>query len=70
MTRINSNIDPKKLTDQHLMAEYRELPMVPAALRKSLRTQSVKTILSKIPKRYKLNSGHVLFFVDKFSKFL
>jgi deoxyribonuclease (pyrimidine dimer) len=65
MTRINSNLDPKKLTDQHLMAEYRELPMVVSSLRRSLRTQSVKAVLKKIPKRFTLNTGHVLFFVDK-----
>lgn len=64
MTRINT-IDPVLLTDQHMMAEYRELPMVCAALRRSLRTQSVERIRSKIPAQYTLNKGHVLFFYDK-----
>ena len=64
MTRINT-IDVKDLTDQHLMAEYRELPMVMAALRRSLKTQSINFILAKIPSTYTLNKGHVTFFYDK-----
>lgn len=64
MTRINT-IDPKFLTDQHLMAEYRELPMVLSALKRSLQTQSESTILKKIPSKFTLNTGHVLFFYDK-----
>lgn len=65
MTRINSNVDPKKLMDQHLMAEYRELPMVLASLRRSLKTQSEREVLKKIPPRFTLNRGHVLFFYNK-----
>ena len=64
MTRINV-ADPKFLVDQHLMAEYRELPMVHAALRRSLRTKSVKEVLERVPPRYTLNTGHVTFFYDK-----
>ncbi len=64
MTRINT-IDPKYLTDQHLMAEYRELPMVLSALKRSLQTQSESTVIKKIPGKFTLNSGHVLFFYDK-----
>lgn len=65
MTRINSDIDPKQLMDQHLMAEYRELPMVIASLKRSLTTQSEREILKKIPPRFTLNKGHVLFFYNK-----
>ena len=61
MTRINL-IDPKLLTDQHLMAEYRELPMVHAALRKSL--SSAKGVFG-IPKKFTLGTGHVKFFYNK-----
>lgn len=64
MTRINI-IDPAVLADQHLMAEYREIFMVPASLRRSLRTKSVDAVLASIPKKYTLNKGHVLFFYDK-----
>jgi deoxyribonuclease (pyrimidine dimer) len=65
MTRINV-IDPKYLTDQHLMAEYRELPMVMSSLRRSLAS---KTGLKKIPEQYTLNTGHVSFFYPR-GKFL
>ena len=61
MTRINV-IDPNDLTDQHLMAEYRELPMIMGSLRRSLKA---KKGLPKIPEKYTLNKGHVTFFYDK-----
>jgi deoxyribonuclease (pyrimidine dimer) len=61
MTRINANIAPTKLLDQHLMAEYRESPMVYAALRRSIK--SGKPL--NIPKKFTLNTGHVSFFYDK-----
>lgn len=65
MTRINV-IDPNDLTDQHLMAEYRELPMIMGSLRRSLKS---KKGLPKIPPKYTLNAGHVTFFYNK-GKFL
>jgi len=68
MTRINL-VQVEKLADQHLMAEWREIKMIPAALRRSLRTRKVSDILKDIPVRYTLNKGHVTFFFDKM-KFL
>ena len=65
MTRINTDLDPKKLTDQHLMAEYRELTMVHGSLRRSLKSKSLSTLLKSIPKQFTLNKGHVTFFYDK-----
>ena len=64
MTRINL-VSPEELTDQHLMAEWREIKMVPAALRRSLRTQTVQTVFKKIPREFTLNKGHVTFFYNK-----
>ena len=63
MTRINI-IPVEELMDQHLIAEYREITMVPASL---ARTLSSKKGLDykKIPKSYTLNKGHVYFFYDK-----
>lgn len=58
MTRINT-VDPIELTDQHLMAEYRELPMVMAAARRS---DPLKYVPSTV---YTLNKGHVKFFFNK-----
>jgi len=65
MTRINV-LPVEELTDQHLMAEYRELPMVMGSLRRSL---VAKNGLPKGGKFYTLNAGHVKFFYDK-GKFL
>lgn len=61
MTRINV-VDPVQLTDIHLAAEVRELPMIMGSLRRSLRS---KNGLPKIPPKYTLNKGHVSFHYDK-----
>jgi len=63
MTRINV-IDPAQLTDQHLMAEYRELPMVMGSLRRTVRSKNGWQ-LAKVPLQYTLNKGHVYFFTNK-----
>jgi len=63
LTRINI-ITPSELTDQHLIAEYREIFMVAGSLNRTLRSK-VGYIESKVPKRYTLNSGHVYFFYNK-----
>lgn len=65
MTRINSNLDPRVLKRAHLIAEWREITMVPAALRRSLRTRYVSRILESIPHKFTLNRGHVSFFYNK-----
>ena len=64
MTRVNL-VPVEELANQHLFAEFRELKMIPKALARSLKTQSVEKILKKIPKEFTLNTGHVLFFYDK-----
>ena len=68
MTRINL-IPAEDLADQHLAAERREIKMVPAALRRSLKTRKSGDILVDISKRYTLNTGHVKFFYPRM-KFL
>ena len=60
MTRINI-IHPSELTDQHLIAEYRELFMVGSSLQRSLKSPSWNP--NKIPKKFTLNKGHVTFFM-------
>ncbi len=63
MTRINL-LNPRELYDQHLMAEYREIFMIPAALKRSLRSK--KGFNPKdIPPEFTLGHGHVKFFYDK-----
>lgn len=64
MTRVNL-VPVEELTSRHAMAELRELKMVPAALRRSLRTRKWNVVKSEIPKHYTLNTGHVKFFFDK-----
>ena len=63
MTRINI-IDVSELTDQHLIAEYREITMVPGSLRRTL-VSKIGYQESRVPKRYTLNKGHVYFFYNK-----
>jgi deoxyribonuclease (pyrimidine dimer) len=65
MTRVNANIPPKELKRAHLLAELREITMVPASLRRSLRTKTESEVLSSIPKEFCLNKNHVKFFYDK-----
>ena len=62
MTRINI-IPVEDLTDQHLMAEYREIFMIGSALQKSL--SSPNWDKKRIPKELTLGTGHVMFFYDK-----
>jgi deoxyribonuclease (pyrimidine dimer) len=61
MTRINV-VAPQYLADNHLMAEYRELPMIVGSLRRTLKSPKG---IGKIPKDYTLGKGHVTFFYDK-----
>ena len=62
MTRINI-IPVEDLTDQHLMAEYREIFMIGSALQRSLKSEQWDP--KRIPKKFTLNTGHVMFFYDK-----
>ena len=63
MTRINI-IPPQRLYDQHLIAEYREIFMVAAALKRSLKAKKGFS-LSQIPKNFTLGKGYIKFFYDK-----
>jgi deoxyribonuclease (pyrimidine dimer) len=62
LTRINI-LPVEELTDQHLMAEYREMFMVGSALQKSLKSPNWDK--NRIPKELTLGTGHVMFFYDK-----
>lgn len=61
MTRINL-VNPSELYDQHLIAEYREIRLLVANMRRSFQSCTTK---KNIPKKFTLNRGHVLFFKDK-----
>jgi deoxyribonuclease (pyrimidine dimer) len=57
MVRINL-INPKNLSDQHLIAEYNEILMLIGYVKKHPQ-------LEKIPKNYALGKGHIIFFKNK-----
>lgn len=61
MTRINL-VRVEDLADQHLFAEWRELKMIPARVRKNL---SYAVPMDNIPAHYTMSTGHVRFFYDK-----
>lgn len=63
MTRINSAINVKNLTDEHLLAEHREIKRLYSYLQKAKSSGSI----AKIPKTFCLGTGHVTFFLDKFA---
>ena len=65
MTRINANIKPGDLCDEHLLAEYREIIRIPNVVRKNI----TYNLNRKLPTEFKLGNGHVLYFYDKI-KFL
>lgn len=57
MVRVNI-INPRLLADQHLMAEHLEIIMLVEYARRHPSTD-------KIPQRYCLGTGHILFFKNK-----
>ena len=63
MTRINI-IPASELTDQHLIAEYREITMVPGSLKRTLKSKAGYR-KERVSSKYTLNSGHVYFFYNK-----
>jgi len=64
MTRINL-VNPKELSDQHLVAEYREIFMVGSSLQRSMKSNNWINTKNNIPEEFTLNKGHVTFFYNK-----
>jgi deoxyribonuclease (pyrimidine dimer) len=58
--RCNVGINPAILTDQHLIAEYRELLIVPGQLNKYGFNKNMQ-----IPEIFTLGTGHINFFKNK-----
>ena len=58
--RCNVGIDPSLLPDQHLIAEFVEIPMVVGSLRKN-----GWKIKSKVPNKFTLGTGHMNFLKNK-----
>lgn len=61
MTRVNFGINPKYLPDKLLLAEHREIKRIPKVYEKALISGSI----NKIPDKFTLGKGHVLFFINK-----
>ena len=59
MTRINVGVDPKELSDRHLLAEHREIKRVPNSIK------SGKAKVENLPQTFSLGTGHVKFFYNK-----
>ncbi len=57
MVRINL-VNPQRLSDQHLIAEYNEILMLRGHVLRH-------PLLTKIIPTYRLGKGHILFFKDK-----
>ena len=64
MTRINL-VPIIELSDQHLVAEYREIFMVGPSLQRSLKSPNWNKTKETLPKEFTLNKGHVKFFYNK-----
>lgn len=61
MTRINAGIDPSELCDQHLVAEYRELPRIRSlALARATKHGGA---WGPRPETFTLGGGHVAYFL-------
>lgn len=63
MTRINC-VPPSTLCQQHLVAEYRELPRIFGAVRKAVERGERPTD-ARNPPEYRLGKGHVRFFYPR-----
>lgn len=63
MTRINL-VEPEELTDQHLIAEYREVRLLCANLVRTLNSKR-GFVPERVPEEFTLNAGHVYFFYNK-----
>lgn len=61
MTRINSAISVKRLTDEMLLAEHREIKRLPSVLSKAIQCNSI----NNVPNKFCLGTGHVKFFLNK-----
>mgnify|MGYP003625622793 CR=1 FL=1 len=59
MTRINCGIPPRELTQQHLIAEHREIKRIPNCIAKG------RYNMKGQPDLFTLGTGHVKFFYDK-----
>lgn len=60
MARVNVGVDPKLLSDQHLVAESVEITMITGDLR-----SNGYLIKSEVPTKFPMGKGHMNFFKNK-----
>jgi|TARA_R110000764_G_scaffold8978_1_gene29354 hypothetical protein len=60
MARVNIGVNPKHLSDQHLIAESVEITMITGSLRKN--NYEIK---SEVPPTFRMGKGHINFFKNK-----
>jgi deoxyribonuclease (pyrimidine dimer) len=65
MTRVNTGILVEQLTDEHLIAEHREIKRFPSLFQARLIKYGIFKWNTNLTKEFTLNKGHVLFFIDK-----
>ena len=63
--RINIGIDPYYLTDEHLLAEYREIPMLVKWISKVYEKNDISVIPDKAPKEFSFGKGYFHYFLNK-----
>lgn len=61
MSRINLGIDPKNLTNEHLLAEHREIKRICDVYKKI----KCSNRIVNIPDKFCLGKGHIMYFVYK-----
>ena len=64
MSRINVGINPKALTDEHLLAKHREIKRICDLYNKRIQA-GINPITKGAPPKQTLGTGHMLFFIDK-----
>jgi len=63
MTRINAKLPPRILSDEHLIAEQKEIWRLPLLWKLKYHNGSLKD--APIPREFTLGEGHLFFFLDK-----
>ena len=62
--RVNVGINPKYLTNEHLLAEYHEIQMLASTL-KNLYIKNSGSSKKPIPLKFCLGEGHFYFFYSE-----
>jgi deoxyribonuclease (pyrimidine dimer) len=64
VTRVNL-VDPRTLSLQHLIVEWRELPRIAKACWLAIERDGIDGMLERVPPEYVMGTNHVRHFYDK-----